>query len=351
MKGDPRCRPGAGGPPARVDGQRGPLPQADLLAIYRRLIASVGSLEASERERRRRRTADEPERTAERVERCDRAVTAAPPDFAPAPTGRPPPRPPGERDLRLGPGPRHGSSGHPAHRGPRSRQRSRPEYEAALLDDLDRLGLGPDRPSTEALRAGPSEYRQSDTGPRYAVALARLLDAGACTPVTAPDRRSRPGGRPMGGRGAAPAARQVPGARLPPGSGLGMRVMLGDGEERWLDVLAAMQHGPVALDGDLLARDRLGTGPTGSAWSSTISSRASTWSSAARTCSDSTPAQIRLGRHLGRDAPPAFAHHPHPESRTARSSARPRTRRPSRTCSTPVDLPRSSSAWQPCSSG
>ena len=32
----------------------GPLPQADLLAIYRRLIASVRSLEASERERRRR---------------------------------------------------------------------------------------------------------------------------------------------------------------------------------------------------------------------------------------------------------------------------------------------------------
>lgn len=32
----------------------GPLPQADLLAIYRRLIASVRTLEASERERRRR---------------------------------------------------------------------------------------------------------------------------------------------------------------------------------------------------------------------------------------------------------------------------------------------------------
>jgi chorismate mutase / prephenate dehydratase len=32
----------------------GPLPQTDLLAIYRRLIASVRSLEASERERRRR---------------------------------------------------------------------------------------------------------------------------------------------------------------------------------------------------------------------------------------------------------------------------------------------------------
>ena len=44
------------------------------------------------------------------------------------------------------------------------RQRSRPELEAALLDDLERLGLVPDEPSIAAFRAGPTPYRQSDAG-------------------------------------------------------------------------------------------------------------------------------------------------------------------------------------------
>ena len=45
------------------------------------------------------------------------------------------------------------------------RQRCRPEYETSLLDDLDRLGIAADEPPTDALRAGPSPYRQSDNGP------------------------------------------------------------------------------------------------------------------------------------------------------------------------------------------
>ena len=36
------------------------------------------------------------------------------------------------------------------------RQRCLPESEAALLDDLDRLGIAADEPSTDELRAGPS---------------------------------------------------------------------------------------------------------------------------------------------------------------------------------------------------
>ena len=35
------------------------------------------------------------------------------------------------------------------------RGRSRPEFERAILDDLDWLGFVPDEPSTDAFRAGP----------------------------------------------------------------------------------------------------------------------------------------------------------------------------------------------------
>src|SRR5687767_14885550 len=54
------------------------------------------------------------------------------------------------------------------------RIRSRPEYERALLDDLDWLGLEPDLGLTAELRSGPSDYRQSDRQERYREALAAL---------------------------------------------------------------------------------------------------------------------------------------------------------------------------------
>jgi len=191
------------------------------------------------------------------------------------------------------------------------RQRSRPEHETALLDDLDRLGLVPDRPSTGELRAGASDFRQSDCGPRYAAALARLLDAGLpygcdCARSTFAAWRSTHG-RSWRGAGCPGGCRE---RALPLDSGLGMRVALGDDEEAWADVLAGPQHGSVAPGGDVLARDWLGN-----------------WTYAFCVVVDdfrhgidlvvrgadllaATPAQIRLGRLLGRDEPPAFGHHP-----------------------------------------
>ncbi|TMD31712.1 MAG: hypothetical protein E6I94_02775, partial [Chloroflexi bacterium] len=43
------------------------------------------------------------------------------------------------------------------------RGRCRPEYETAMLDDVDWLDFAPDGPSTDDLRRGPSAYRQSDS--------------------------------------------------------------------------------------------------------------------------------------------------------------------------------------------
>ena len=63
------------------------------------------------------------------------------------------------------------------------RQRCRPEYETALLDDLDRLEIAADEPSTDSFRAGRSAYRQSDNAAVYEAAITRLratCDVYAC---------------------------------------------------------------------------------------------------------------------------------------------------------------------------
>jgi len=191
------------------------------------------------------------------------------------------------------------------------RQRCRPEYEAALLDDLDRLGIAADAPATDDLRAGSSSFRQSDNGALYADAAGRLAVA---TEVYACDcsRSTFAAWRETNGR--AWVGPGCPGdcrARaLPPGPGLGLRAALGEGDEAWNDVLLGVQSGPVEGDGDLLIRDRNGN-----------------WTYALCVVVDdvrhgvdlvvrgedlleATPAQLRLGRLLGRDVAPAFAHHP-----------------------------------------
>ena len=66
------------------------------------------------------------------------------------------------------------------------RQRCRPDYEAALLDDLDWLGLAPDVFPTADFRAGRCDGRQSDRHAHYARAVETLAARGlvygcACT--------------------------------------------------------------------------------------------------------------------------------------------------------------------------
>ena len=190
------------------------------------------------------------------------------------------------------------------------RQRCRPEYEAALLDDLDRLGIAADEPSTAELRAGASSYRQSDNGGVYEDALSRLRKVAEvypcdCTRATFAAWRDSNGTRwagpgcPGGCRGRAVSDEPV-----------SFRVALGEGAEAWPDLLAGQSAGPVAPSGDLPIRDRNGN-----------------WTYAFCVVVDdlrhgvdlvirgedlleSTPAQIRLARVLGRTSAPTFAHHP-----------------------------------------
>ena len=191
------------------------------------------------------------------------------------------------------------------------RQRCRPEYEAALLDDLDRLGIAADEPSTEELRAGPSTYRQSDAGAIYAarVTVLRARDlvyACDCSRATFDAWRTA-NDRPWTGPGCPGGCRE---RELADDGEISLRVALGGGEEAWDDALLGPRHGPAAVGGDLVIRDRNGN------WTYALCVVVDDLRQEVdlvvrgEDLVDATPAQIRLARRLGRRQPPTFAHHP-----------------------------------------
>jgi len=191
------------------------------------------------------------------------------------------------------------------------RQRCRPEFETALLDDLDRLRLAADEPSTDDLRAGPSTYRQSDNGVVYADALERL---GSVASVYACDcsRSTFAAWRKAHGR--AWSGPGCPGGCLARGIAasrdLTLRVALGDGDEAWNDLLMGPRSGPVSPDGDLPVRDRNGNWTY--AFCVVVDDLRHGVDLVVRgeDLVDATPAQVRLADLLGRPTPPRFAHHP-----------------------------------------
>ncbi len=193
------------------------------------------------------------------------------------------------------------------------RQRCRPEYELAVLDDMEALGLEPDEPSIETFRAGPpSPYRQSDSGLAYEAALAELTRLGViyacdCSRSTfaawARDHDSRWSGPGCPG-GCAERARA---ADAP---GVSWRVSLGGGTDRWTDLVLGERSGEPAASGDLVVRDRLGN------WTYALCVVVDDMRHdidlviRGEDLLDATPAQVRLGRLLGRATPPRFLHHP-----------------------------------------
>lgn len=190
------------------------------------------------------------------------------------------------------------------------RQRCRPEYEAALLDDLDWLGFAPDVYPTAGFRAGRCAGRQSDRHAHYARAVEALAARGlvygcACTRREIEEATA---GAPDAGELRYPGTCRDRG--LPLTDGIGWRLVLPD-EAITFDDLA---HGPTtqtpwAQCGDLLLRDRLGN-----------------WTYQLAVVVDdllheidlivrgddlfaSTGRQILLGRLIGRESPPAYFHH------------------------------------------
>ena len=191
------------------------------------------------------------------------------------------------------------------------RGRCRPEYETAMLDDVDWLDFAPDGPSTDDLRRGPSAYRQSDSVSAYEEAFGALRAAGIayacdCSRTTFA-RWATTHGRPWSGPGCPGGCR----ARgLAPGTGMGERVAVGLGEETFDDVLAGPQAGDPSEAGDLLVRERSGSWTYGFAVVVDDMRHGIDLVVRGRDLLPDTPRQIRLGRLLGRAAPPAFAHHP-----------------------------------------
>jgi glutamyl/glutaminyl-tRNA synthetase len=188
------------------------------------------------------------------------------------------------------------------------RQRSRGEYERALLEDMAWLGFVPDRPSFEAFRSVPCDGRQSDRGAVYEAALDTLRRAGrvyACDCSRAAIVRAGGGGGEL----------RYPGTcrerHLSERAGRGVRVRLDETTEHFVD----LRHGPqaqrpIAQCGDLLVRDRDGN------WTyqfvATVDDLVQGVTLVIRgdDLLPSTGRQIHLARLLGRHRPPRFLHHP-----------------------------------------
>ena len=174
------------------------------------------------------------------------------------------------------------------------RLRSRPAYEAALLEDLDWLGFVPDAGRHPVLR-------QSDHLAAYAEALAALRRAHH---VYACDcSRKLIGGERYGGRCRRRDVREE--------AGSGLRVELGPGTEQMTDLLLGpLVQTPGTQCGDLLLRDRDGHWTYQFAVTVDDMRQAITLVIRGEDLVSSAGRQVALGRMLGRAEPPLFLHHP-----------------------------------------
>jgi glutamyl-tRNA synthetase/glutamyl-Q tRNA(Asp) synthetase len=176
------------------------------------------------------------------------------------------------------------------------RQRSRLEFERAILEDLEWLGFVSDEPPV----------RQRDRGEIYSAALERLRASGllyACE-CSRGDIPNEPG-----------LERRYPGtcaARgLAEATGRGIRVRLAPSEERFIDGRHGRQEQrPSEQCGDLLVRDRDGN------WTYQFAVTVDDFEQGVNLVIrgddllPSTGRQMQLARLLGRTQPPEFIHHP-----------------------------------------
>lgn len=176
------------------------------------------------------------------------------------------------------------------------RQRSRREYEGAILEDLHWLGFKPNAPLV----------RQSERESLYRRALERLVVQGVvfgC--VCSRADMERVDGREL----------RYPGTCRDRGialtDGVGWRLRVDPGVEEFDDALCGAQsQDPSEQCGDLLLRDRLGNWTYQFAVMVDDLDQGVTDVIRGMDLLESTGRQIRLARLLGRPAPPRFWHHP-----------------------------------------
>jgi glutamyl-tRNA synthetase/glutamyl-Q tRNA(Asp) synthetase len=170
------------------------------------------------------------------------------------------------------------------------RARSRPAYDAALIEDLAWLGFV----------ANGDLTRQSERGALYERALDELRECGL-TYVCECSRAEIGSGRYPG------TCRDK---KLRESAGLGIRVRLDPTAERFDDLrLGWQEQHPFEQYGDTLVRDRLGN------WTYQFAVVVDDWQQdvnlviRGEDLIDSTGRQIQLARLLGRGRPPDFLHH------------------------------------------
>lgn len=194
------------------------------------------------------------------------------------------------------------------------RQRTRAEYESALLDDLDWLGFVPDEPATDTFRAGACRSRQRDRQDVYANALDRLRASGLVYACDCTRRQVRAAQAEAG----APEGEQEPrysgrcaSRDLAWDDGLGLRVRLAPSIERFDDLRHGWQEQrPSEQCGDMLIRDRDGNWTYQFAVTVDDFAQGVTLVIRGDDLLASTGRQIQLSRLLGRTEPPLFLHHP-----------------------------------------
>jgi len=185
------------------------------------------------------------------------------------------------------------------------RQRSRPEYESAIREDLDWLGF----------LADEDGGRQSERGAIYEEALAGLRAKGlvyACECSRAQMSEVTSGLAADAGSGFSRIyAGTCRSKSLPERVGLGVRVPLAPSVERFDDLCHGPQEQrPFEQCGDLLARDRDGNWTY--QFAATVDDLEQGVDLVIRGADmlASTGRQIQLAAMLGRDVPPASLHHP-----------------------------------------
>jgi glutamyl-tRNA synthetase/glutamyl-Q tRNA(Asp) synthetase len=190
------------------------------------------------------------------------------------------------------------------------RGRSRPEYEAAALEDLEWLGLVPDLGTPAELRLGASLYRQSDCDGAYAAALEELARTARVYACDCTRREiAAEVGDPLNQETRYPGRCRDRG--LPLADGRGIRVVQEPGAETFADaLLGVVTQVPSEQCGDLLLRDR--TGNWTYQFSVVVDDGRHDVDLVVRgeDLLPSTGRQIRLSRMLGRGRPPVFLHHP-----------------------------------------
>jgi glutamyl-Q tRNA(Asp) synthetase len=181
------------------------------------------------------------------------------------------------------------------------RQRSKPEYEAAILEDLAWLGFAHDGPVT----------RQSQRDAIYRKALQPLIDRElvyGCT-CTRAQLGSGAGSREPGA-GELQYPNTCRDRQIPLTNDVGWRVQMDPGVERFFDEwLGPQEQDPSLQCGDLLVRDRLANWTY--QFAVTVDDHLQRITDVIRGVDllPSTGRQLRLARLLGRTTPPRFWHH------------------------------------------